>query len=61
MEHELAKESFLKNTIKWVVLCLLVGLLSGMASALFLVSLQWVSNFRDRHLVLVWLCCLGLS
>ena len=59
MEHDLAKESFLKNTIKWAVLCLVVGLLSGMASALFLVSLQWVSNFRDRHLVLVWLLPIG--
>ena len=59
MEQTTAKESFLKNTTKWLVLCLTVGLLSGMASALFLVSLQWVSTFRDRHLVLVWLLPIG--
>ncbi len=59
MEHDPAKETFLKNATKWLVLCLVVGLLSGMASALFLVSLQWVSNFRDRHLVLVWLLPIG--
>ena len=59
MEHDPAKETSLKNATKWLVLCLVVGLLSGMASALFLVSLQWASNFRDRHLVLVWLLPIG--
>ncbi len=59
MEHDPAKETFLKNATKWLMICLVVGLLSGMASALFLVSLQWVSNFRDRHLVLVWLLPIG--
>ena len=59
MEHDPAKETFLKNATKWIMLCLVVGVLSGMASALFLVALQWVSNFRDKHLVLVWLLPIG--
>ena len=59
MEQVIAKESLLKNAAKWLVLCLVVGLLSGMASALFLVSLQWVSNFRDSHLWLLWLLPIG--
>ena len=59
MKQPNLKEFLLKNAAKWLVLCLAVGLLSGLASALFLVSLNWVSSFRDNHLFIVWLLPLG--
>ena len=59
MNLSTTKESFLKNTFKWLVLCLVVGLLSGIASALFLVSLQWVTTYREAHLWLIGLLPLG--
>jgi len=59
MEQLLEKESLLKNAFKWIVLCLVVGVLSGTASGFFLVSLQWVSNYRDAHLWLLWLLPIG--
>lgn len=59
MKQSTAADSFLKNTIKWIVICLVVGLLSGTVSALFLISLQRVTNFRDANLWLVWLLPLG--
>ena len=59
MKQTTAKESFLTNTCKWLLICLLVGLLSGVASALFLVSLQWVTNYREAHLWLLWFLPIG--
>jgi H+/Cl- antiporter ClcA len=59
MNQSTTKESFLKNTCKWLLLCLLIGLLSGMTSALFLVSLQWVTNYREAHLGLLWCLPIG--
>lgn len=35
--------------ILWLVLAALVGILSGSASAIFLVSLDWATNFREAH------------
>ena len=44
---------------KWILICLLIGIFSGLASALFLVSLAWVSNFRDNHFWMIGLLPLG--
>ncbi|WP_300091245.1 chloride channel protein [Flavobacterium sp.] len=35
---------------KWLLICLLVGILAGLSSALFLYTLEEVTNFRDQHL-----------
>lgn len=59
MNTIIVRESFLSNTYKWLVLCLVIGLLSGMASALFLVSLQFVTNYREAHLWLLWFMPIG--
>lgn len=60
MEHiAIQKQSFLIFSIKWIVICLTVGLFSGLASAFFLVSLEWVSSFRDSHLWIIWLLPFG--
>ena len=45
----------LKNILFWVAIGACIGLLSGSASALFLLSLDWVSEIRDAHL---WLLAL---
>jgi H+/Cl- antiporter ClcA len=45
----------LKYILFWVAIGAIVGLLSGSASALFLLSLDWVSEIRDAHL---WLLAL---
>ena len=45
----------LKNLLFWVAMGACVGTLSGSASAIFLLSLDWVSGIRDAHL---WLLAL---
>lgn len=53
----------LKNTfnlsLKWLFICILTGILSGAASALFLVSLEWVTNIREYNNWLIWLLPIG--
>jgi H+/Cl- antiporter ClcA len=41
--------------VKWIGLCILVGLLAGAASAVFLYTLNLATNFRESHLGLVFL------
>ncbi len=42
-------------TLKWLLICTVVGSLAGSASAGFLVSLDWVTNWRENH---VWIIAL---
>ncbi|WP_245756374.1 voltage-gated chloride channel family protein [Algoriphagus ornithinivorans] len=49
----------MKYFLLWLVLGLLVGLLSGSASAFFLVALDWATNFREEHLLIIALLPLG--
>lgn len=52
--------SFTVATIlKWITICLIIGILSGSASAFFLVSLNWATDFRTSHLWIVWLLPIG--
>ncbi|MHC0445594.1 voltage-gated chloride channel family protein [Flavobacterium sp. 3-218] len=44
---------------KWIIICALIGFLSGSASAFFLVSLEWVTQFRIQHEWIVWLLPFG--
>ena len=46
-------------TLKWLIICILVGLMAGSASAFFLVSLDWVTNYRESHTWIIWLLPLG--
>lgn len=39
--------------VLWLGLAALVGILSGSASAIFLVSLDWATHFRETHLWLI--------
>jgi H+/Cl- antiporter ClcA len=45
--------------IKWLLLSLAIGLCVGSASAFFLTSLNWVTDFRESHLWIIALLPLG--
>jgi H+/Cl- antiporter ClcA len=49
----------LLTVFKWILICVLIGTLSGSASAFFLVSLEWVTQFRIQHDWLIWLLPFG--
>jgi len=53
----------LKNTIllslQWLLICILIGLFSGSASAFFLVALEWVTQIRENHNWIIWLLPIG--
>lgn len=44
---------------KWLLLAILVGVLAGSASAFFLVSLNWVTEWRETHPWIIWLLPIG--
>ena len=46
-------------SIQWIVICALIGLLSGSASALFLVALEWVTQIREYNNWIIWLLPIG--
>ncbi|WMJ73665.1 voltage-gated chloride channel family protein [Cytophagaceae bacterium ABcell3] len=45
--------------VKWVVICVLVGILAGSASAFFLYSLEWAGNWRENNIWIISLLPLG--
>lgn len=46
-------------SLKWILICALIGLFSGSASAFFLISLEWVSLFRTQNNWIFWLLPIG--
>lgn len=52
-------KQLLFTLFKWILICLLIGILSGSASAFFLVALEWVTQFRIQHNWIIWLLPLG--
>jgi H+/Cl- antiporter ClcA len=58
MTSQKLKEIFL-TTFKWILICVLIGILSGSASAFFLVSLEWVTQFRNHYNWIIWLLPIG--
>lgn len=47
--------------IKWLLICITIGSLIGSASALFLISLDWATNYRESNFkVVVFLPLAGL-
>jgi H+/Cl- antiporter ClcA len=57
--------SFLGEVLKWIVIILIVGIVAGTLSALFLTALNLATNFRDEHTWLLYLLpaagfCIGL-
>jgi len=45
--------------IKWLLLCTLIGVLAGSASAFLLLSLEWATQWRESHLWIIALLPLG--
>ncbi|MEP7094093.1 MAG: chloride channel protein, partial [Flavobacterium sp.] len=52
-------KEILPTIFKWILICILTGILSGSASAFFLVSLEWVTQFRIHHDWIIWLLPIG--
>ena len=46
-------------TVKWISICILIGLFSGSASAFFLVALEWVTQIREHNNWIIWLLPIG--
>ncbi len=46
---------FFKYLFKWVFLCVIIGVLVGSASAIFLISLKWATVYRESHTWLIFL------
>ncbi len=44
---------------KWLFFCTLLGALAGSANAFFLWSLDWVTNYREANLWIIWLLPIG--
>ncbi|MGZ9675326.1 voltage-gated chloride channel family protein [Flavobacterium sp. GNP001] len=44
---------------QWLLLALLIGSAAGSASAFFLVSLDWVTKFREQQPEIIWLLPIG--
>ena len=45
--------------IKWTIICLLLGIVTGGAAAFFLESLDWATNFRESNLWVIGLLPVG--
>ncbi|MFH6972521.1 voltage-gated chloride channel family protein [Flavobacterium petrolei] len=45
--------------LQWIFICILIGIISGSASAFFLVSLEWVTQIRENHNWIIWLLPIG--
>ncbi|SEF83861.1 H+/Cl-antiporter ClcA [Flavobacterium urumqiense] len=45
--------------VKWIIICTLIGLFSGTASAFFLVALEWVTLIREHNNWIIWLLPIG--
>ncbi len=57
--RQLAPLTIAKFMLKWLLLAGTVGILSGSASALFLTSLDWVTETQIQHPWLLWLLPAG--
>jgi len=58
MASQKPKEIFL-TAFKWILICVLIGIFSGSASAFFLVSLEFVTQFRIHHDWIIWFLPFG--
>ena len=45
--------------LQWILICILIGVFSGSASAFFLVALEWVTQTRENNNWIIWLLPIG--
>lgn len=46
-------------TLKWILICSLIGIFSGSASAFLLVALEWAAQLRTQNSGFIWLLPIG--
>ena len=51
----LSKTNYLLLFFKWILICLIIGILAGASSSLFLYTLNVATDFREAHLWMVFL------
>ncbi len=61
LKHQVEKYPFsmLLYIVKWMLLTLFIGIVSGSASAIFLLSLDWITHYRETHPLLMLFLPLG--
>jgi H+/Cl- antiporter ClcA len=47
------------SILKWIFICVLIGFFSGSSAAFFLVALEWVTQYRENHLGIIWFLPIG--
>lgn len=47
------------SSLKWLFICVLIGFLSGSASAFLLAALEWAAKYRGQHNWVIWLLPIG--
>lgn len=52
-------QNHFSSFFKWIVICLLTGILSGLASALFLFLLEWATSYRENNYWIISLLPVG--
>ncbi|GAB3290318.1 voltage-gated chloride channel family protein [Hymenobacter humi] len=55
----LGQAPYLVFLLRWLLICAVVGVLVGSASAFFLLSLDWVTDWRESHAWVIWLLPVG--
>ncbi|PXY39135.1 chloride channel protein [Flavobacterium cheongpyeongense] len=55
----MTQKHLLTDIFKWIFICVLIGFFSGSASAFFLVSLEFVTQFRIQHDWIIWFLPIG--
>ena len=53
------KKNTITITLKWILICTLIGFFSGSASAFFLIALEWATNYREDNKWIIWLLPIG--
>jgi H+/Cl- antiporter ClcA len=46
-------------SLKWIFICVVIGFLSGSASAFLLVALEWAAQYRGQHGWIIWFLPIG--
>jgi H+/Cl- antiporter ClcA len=53
------RKKILLSAIQWLLICALIGILSGSASAFLLVALEWAAQYREHNNWIIWLLPIG--
>ncbi|HEX7673558.1 MAG TPA: voltage-gated chloride channel family protein [Bdellovibrio sp.] len=48
-------QQIFRRYVRWSFYSVIIGILSGVAAAIFLISLNWATNYRDHNPWIIWL------